>query len=213
MRKEEKWKANEIKILTEYYPTHNCSQIAEILNRSKISVESKAFRLKLKKPPEWYSNPNAKRFVPGHTKRDGYQPHNKGKKRSEWMTEDQIEKIKKTQFKKGRKPDHAVEIGSIIIRMNQYKKSYKWIKISKKEWIPLHHKIWQDTYGDIPDQYVVKFKDGNSMNVVIENLEIITKSELVEINRDSKYPMELRELIRMNNKLKKAVWQKTKSLI
>lgn len=209
-----KWTDDEVKILIKMYPDHNCTQISKHINRSVISIESKAFRLKLKKEADWLNNPNANKFVKGYAKEKGIIPHNKGKKQSDYMSAEAIEKIKGTHFKKGHKPVHASPIGSIVLRgQKDDVKPYQWIKISEKKWIPLHHKIWQEKNGKIPKNHIIIFKDSDHMNTVIDNLEMITKSELIDRNRDSKYPMELRELIRIKNQLIKKLWQRTKSLI
>lgn len=213
MKKSEdkKWSQNDVDILIDMYPNYNCGQIAEKLERTTIAVSSKAYYLKLKKPDNWNDNPNAKRFTKGHLTNKEKPPHNKGKKITEWLSADKIEKLKETQFKKGHKPKHTEPVGTIALRgQSKDAKPYQWIKVSENEWIPLHHKIWIKANGDIPDDHIIIFKDGDRYNVNIDNLQMISKTEHIERNRDSKYPIELRELIRIKNQLIKKIWQRTK---
>lgn len=37
--------------------------------------------------------------------------------------------------------------------------------------------LWEQNYGEVPDGYWVTFKDGNSENCVLENLELISRGE------------------------------------
>ena len=56
---------------------------------------------------------------------------------------------------------------------------------------------------------IISFKDKNPMNCVIENLEIITRKENMNRNTIHNYPTEVKQLIKLNSKLKKAICQKT----
>lgn len=47
----------------------------------------------------------------------------------------------------------------------------------KKHTAYLHHVIWQEHNGPVPRGHKVCFKDGNHLNVAIENLELLTNSE------------------------------------
>ena len=59
--------------------------------------------------------------------------------------------------------------------------------------------------GKIPKGMIVVFKDGNTMNCVIENLELISFSENMRINSIYRFPQEVREVIRLTGKLKRKI--------
>lgn len=211
MKNQRQWTTEEVQLLRDLYPIKSAMTIGAMINRSRTSVSSKANQLKIRKADDWATNPEAKRFFKGHMHTLNRKPHNKGKKQSDYLTEEQIKRIKQTQFKKGSKPSHTMPVGTIITRTNNLRKTYKFLKIDEKKWIFLHHKIWIEAHGEIPKGHVIAFKDKDTMNVTLENLYAISKEQHCNNNRDSKYPMELREIIRLKNKLKKEAWQRTKS--
>jgi hypothetical protein len=74
----------------------------------------------------------------------------------------------------------------------------------------VHYAPWlyRKTFGKIPKGYIVSFKDRDNMNVVPENLELITRADQAR-RMVTRYPAELRKIIRAFNKLKKKIKQKT----
>ena len=60
---------------------------------------------------------------------------------------------------------------------------YKWIRLSKSKWIELHRYNWEKKYGKAPKGYCIWFKDGNSLNPIISNLELITRAENIKRNK------------------------------
>jgi hypothetical protein len=71
-----------------------------------------------------------------------------------------------------------------------------------------HRLIWEQAYGPMPKGTIIIFKDKNRRNFALDNLEAITLKENMERNRMTKYPPELRNLIKLNNKLKKKLNEK-----
>jgi hypothetical protein len=52
---------------------------------------------------------------------------------------------------------------------------------------------------------VVRFKDGNTMHWDINNLELIGQCQNMELNTIQRYPNEVRQVIKLNNKLKRKI--------
>lgn len=74
---------------------------------------------------------------------------------------------------------------------------YVEIKIGENEWVRKHRYIYVKAHGEIPEGYVVTFKDGNSMNCEIDNLKLATYAEIMLMNRnDEKSAKSLRETLR-----------------
>ena len=114
------------------------------------------------------------RFAPGHIS------FNKGKK----MPADMYEKCKGTMFKKGNIPGNHRPVGSE--RINKY--GYIEIKVEEPtKWCLKHNVVWEQHNGKIPKGSVVIFLDGNKLNVDISNLKMITRSELLIMNRYNLY--------------------------
>ena len=122
----------------------------------------------------------------------GHETFNKGKKQEDYMSEEALRKVRATYFKKGNEPHNTKYDGAIAIRKENDKDHYyKWIRLSKSKWELLHRVIWEKENGKIPEGNVVVFKDGDSMNCTIENLEMITRIELMLRNSKAQYPEEI----------------------
>ena len=105
----------------------------------------------------------------------GNVPINKGKK----LPTDIYEKVKHTFFKKGHKFNIETEIGQVVVRKrkNRPDPPYMFIKLGHKKWELYHRHLWEQANGQIPDGHVIAFKDGNSLNCTIENLQLLTMAE------------------------------------
>nr|DAW68994.1 MAG TPA: homing endonuclease [Caudoviricetes sp.] len=111
------------------------------------------------------------RFEKGHI------PNSKGQK----MSKEQYEKCKPTMFKKGHIPKNHREIGSERIT----KDGYIEVKIEDPDvWGLKHRLIYEEHYGEIPAGYSVIFGDGDKLNCNIDNLILVSRSELLIMNRN-----------------------------
>jgi hypothetical protein len=70
------------------------------------------------------------------------------------------------------------QVGSEVIN-----DGYIIIKTSDNEWKKKHLAIWEKANGPIPKGHVVIFADGNKTNMNLDNLLLVTKQELVVMNR------------------------------
>lgn len=111
-------------------------------------------------------------------------PINKGLKQTQYMSAEAIERTKRTRFKKGGIPPNAYnEIGKIVIRQKKDgSERYKYICLAVGKWMLYHQYVWRKYYGDIPEGMVVRFKDGDSMNCDVSNLECVTMAENLRLN-------------------------------
>ena len=108
----------------------------------------------------------------------GRPPFNKGMKQSEFMNEYSIENSKKTRFKKGHEGYGGKKIGS----EKKDKDGYTLIKVDKRNWELKHRYMWKREYGEIPENSVITFADKNRSNVSLDNLLMITRSEMLVMN-------------------------------
>lgn len=108
-------------------------------------------------------------------------PVNKGKKQEEYMTKEQIEKCKKTQFKKG----HS--LNEKPIGTEKIKNGFVYIKIAPKTWKPKHFWVWEQTHEKIKENQCLMFLDGNKLNCSLENLKLISKKEMLILNLNKMY--------------------------
>lgn len=144
--------------------------------------------------------------------RKGNIPHNKGKK----MSSEIYEKCKGTMFKKEHVPINHREIGSERV----IKDGYIEIKIEEpNKWRLKHNVVYEKHYGEIPKGSVVIMLDGNKQNTDISNLKLITRSELLIMNRYGFFNKDkeltvvgsnLAQMIDTRNKAKKRFKEKNK---
>ena len=118
------------------------------------------------------------------------------------------DKYKHTFFQKGNLPHNTLHDGATTIRYNKNGVPYEFVRVSLSNWVTKKNVIWEQHNGAIPKGYVVRCKDGNSMNSAIENLELISRIENMRRNTIHNYPEEIKQVIRINSKLKKAINEK-----
>jgi hypothetical protein len=119
------------------------------------------------------------RYSPGTEFKKGLIPWNTGKKG--------IRNSPATEFKKGHLPINTKYDGCITVRRDSRGIKYKWIRISKANWKEYHRYIWEQENGPIPENHIIRFKNGNQLDVRIDNLECIQRKQnlLKNINRNT----------------------------
>ena len=110
----------------------------------------------------------------------GHVSHNKGKKQIEYMSQESIERTKKTRFKKGNKPKNYRPVGSERIT----KDGYIEVKVADpNKWETKNKIIYKQYFGDIPKGHKVIYADGNKLNNDINNLILVSDNEELIMNK------------------------------
>lgn len=136
----------------------------------------------------------------------GHTPFNKGKKQEEYMSFEAIQKSKNTRYKKGHTPHNTkTKDGVISIRKDSCGRCYKYIRLGKGVWELYHRVLWEQENGPIPSDKIVSFKDENSLNVCIENLQLITREENMYRNAKHNYPREIIPSMVLMNQIDKKI--------
>lgn len=185
--------------LINMYPDMTNSEIAGYFNTTESSVNAIAFKLRLFKSKEFHKIHSSK----GQFKK-GQIPVNKGKKQTEFMSREAIERTKASRFQKGSIPHNAVPVG--YERIN--KDGYVYIKVEGKRKLVLKHRyIWEQHNGLVPEGYNIQFKDGNRQNCDIENLYMISQSEQMKTENSfyARYPKEVQLLIQLKGALNRQI--------
>ncbi|MHB9005069.1 MAG: HNH endonuclease signature motif containing protein [Coriobacteriia bacterium] len=91
---------------------------------------------------------------------------------------------KETRFKEGQLPHNTKYDGCITTRKDKSGRQYFFIRVANAKWQLLHRYIWAKCYGDIPKGMVVRFKDGDTTNCDISNLQMVTMSDNMDLNRN-----------------------------
>ncbi|KAA6337104.1 hypothetical protein EZS27_014786 [termite gut metagenome] len=182
------WNPDRVKILKQLYNKKTNAQIAEILGVSEGAASAAAFKQGLRKTEEFKREHSSKGFFP-----KGHVPANKGKKQTEYMSEESIEKTKPTRFGKGHIPHNHKPVG--YERTNR--DGYIEIKVAEPNVFEYKHKLlWRQHNGKIPPGQNIKFKDGNKLNIRIENLYMVSKAENIRENTMQRYPDDVKKAIK-----------------
>jgi len=182
--------------VTDNYLTMPRNAMARHLGRSACFIVGEMNRQGLVVPDEV-----KQRFI--DNSRFGLEPWNKGKKQTDYMTPEAIERTKATRFQKGQKPHNTKEDMYVSLRIDS-KYAYFWIRIACANWMPLHRYIWEQMYGSIPKGNNIQFKDGDTRNTDIDNLYMVNRKQQAIHNKlgGKKVSYELRETLLIITKLK-----------
>lgn len=202
------WSDVEIAMLKKRYPNEKSEIISQDIGIQLSSVYNKAYSLGLKKSDEFLKSPasgrtngkqgSGSRFVKGHAS------WNKGMKGLQIGGQE-------TQFKPGAKPLNYRPVGSTRVSVDGYVE----IKVAEgiHQWKLLHRENWKKEHGAYPVKgMALVFKDGNKENCSIENLESISRAELMERNSFHRYPKEIALLCQMKGALQRQINKREKSL-
>lgn len=184
------------RILESNYLTIPVKKLSEMIGRSDTFVNVRLRQLGLIIPEEIIEQ----RKIDSRLKK-GHVPNNKGKK----MSAEQYEKAAHTMFKKGNLPVNTKFDGHTSIRIDSHGHAYKHIRVGQGKYELLHRKMWIDEHGPIPRGFVVAFKNGDTLDVIPENLMLISKKENMIRNSIHNYPEDIKSTIRTLSKLKKTI--------
>lgn len=144
-------------------------------------------------------------FVKGHV------PFNKGKKGSI--------KPNSGSFKPGSVPPNRKPLGSERLDTKTGHILVKVEEINPYNGQPTRYKhkhvvVWEQHHGSVPKDMVVSFVDGDKTNCSIENLELISRSMLLRLNRRgfAKCPDDLKPVLRTSVKLEVKTFEVIKEL-
>lgn len=190
------------------YPHISTSTIAKTLGRTNAMVHNKAFNLGLKKTDDFKLS--IARMNLGGIKtqfKKEQTPWNLGIKGSTGLHEN----CKKGQFKKGQATHNAKPLGYERINKDGYleRKVGDYGK-RRSNYEMVHVIIWREHFGAVPKDSIIVFKNGIKTDFDINNLECITRAELMRRNTFHRLPTELKEVIRLHNKIKRRITQHEK---
>lgn len=116
--------------------------------------------------------------------RKGRPPANKGRRQSEFCTPEKLKASRATQYQKGHRPVNELPVGTIVTGKGGYLIRKKAMEGGQwGRWEFLHRAVWEEHNGTIPDGMCIVFKDGNKQNCDIDNLMIVSRAEMVTLNK------------------------------
>lgn len=192
------WTIDQIDILINNYPDSTPEQMESVfsgmLNRRQIG--NKAKKLGLHKSESYkFEHGIGKngRIIKGHLS------WNKGLKGFNPDGEN-----RETQFKAGSIPPNHTPVGTTRIDSD----GYIYIKVEEglNKYKLLHREIWKKHYGEYPAKgMAIIFKDGNKQNCNIDNLELVTRKQLMQRNSVHNLPKEIADLIALKGSLTRRI--------
>lgn len=174
------WTPEQIEFMKKHYPNERSQDIADHLGKTYAAVVKYAQKIGINKSREFLHSDKSGRIQKGQHKcksgefKKGHNPWNAGRTG--------VRTSPKSEFKKGNLPHNTLHDGAISIRRYRCRKTgklsqYKFIRVRLGKWVPLHRHIWEQQHGNISNKHVLRFKDGNSLNCNINNLELITRAQ------------------------------------
>jgi len=115
-------------------------------------------------------------------------------------------RMKETQFRKGQHPHNWRRIGSTRISKDGYlQRKVTDTGYPPSDWVGEHILIWRTARGDVPIGHAVVFKDGDRTHIALDNLEMISRRELMARNTVHNLPGELKEVIHLKGLLNRQI--------
>ncbi len=205
------WTPEEDAILRALYPTLTALEIAGRLGLGISAIYYRATKLGLAKSSEWIAERTRQAMRnPDHGGRraqfkPGQDAWNKGKHYQPGG------RCIETQFKPGRPPELArnyLAIGSERISKDGYlerKVSDDQRVAPAQSWRAVHILLWEGANGPLPRSHAVVFKDGDKRHIAIDNLELVTRAELMRRNSVHRHGPEVAQLSRLRGVLVRAI--------
>lgn len=118
-------------------------------------------------------------------------------------------------FKKGNVPKNQVPIGTEVLDTLGYKKRKvrEGARPASRNFDFVHVLLWEKHHGQVPSGHAIVFINGDKTDIRIQNLECISRRELMRRNnRWKRYPDEVNALISMKGALTRRIRTRSNDL-
>lgn len=200
------WTAKEVEQLTELYADTPMPELVRLFGRARCAIYGKASMLGLARSEEFMASEHACRLRaednPGieHRFKAGQTPWNKG------LSFDCGGRSVETRFAPGSMPHNNVPVGTERVTDDGIRqRKVRDDGPAHRRWKSVHSLIWEEAHGEIPPGHLVVFRDRNTKNIQLDNLELVSRAENMRRNTIHRYPPELKSTIRQLSKLKRAI--------
>lgn len=200
------WTKDEDDILRRRYPHESTDSIAADMGRSTSSIYARVASLGLHKSDSFLAQKrteNAQKLNDlgaQHRFQPGLVPWNAGRRFVSGGRS--IE----TRFKPGQKPHTWRPIGTERLTKEGYlERKVRDTCVTKNDYKPVHHIVWEEAGREMPPGHVLAFKDGNKRNFALENLELLTRKQLMARNTIHNYGPEVAQLAQLRGAIKRQI--------
>lgn len=179
------WTDSDKEFLIREFPNVDTQALADKMDRTYSSISGMAYVMGLKKS-EKYMKEVQERTVKNLTEKGKANRFKKGQRSWNKGMKGVYFGGRETQFKPGQRPHNWKPLGSERITSDGYIEfKYKDERKATSNYMLKHRFIWEQVHGEIPEGYVLNFKDGDSLNCEIDNLMLVSMVENLKTNRFS----------------------------
>lgn len=204
-----RWTPAEDELMRSRYPTTRAQDIADALGRPISQVYSRAKVIGLSKSAEWIAEPTRiamRRKDHGGRKTQfsaGHETWNKGQHYTAGG------RSKETRFQPGQKPHTWRPIGTERVTKDGYlQRKVGDTRCTRRDYRFVHHLVWEAAGRMIPKGFSLCFVDGDRRNFALDNLELVSRADLMRRNTVHRLPEPLKEVIRMRAGICKRITMK-----
>lgn len=183
--------------IKEEYLTKALNQLSREVNATSSRIKRFLKRNGLKIPEEIL-----KKRIQDSYKKPGHTPYNTGLKQKDYMSAEAIKRSAQSRFKKGGIPPNTLKLNTIVQRKDSNGKLYAYIKTAKG-FESYQRYLWEKNFGKVKENHIISFKDNDTNNFDLQNLEMISKEENMLRNSKSDFPKEIIPTLVLINRIKK----------
>lgn len=200
------WQDWEIEVVRAVYPYVSTAKLADAMGCTRDQIYRLADRLALKKTAAYLASPDACRmrrgdklgaafrFKPGHATWNKGTRYVAGGRSAE------------TRFKPGTRPHTWRPIGSERVSKEGYlQRKIADTGCTRRDYVGVHHLVWRLHGLEVPAGHALVFRDGDKRNFDINNLELISRRELMSRNTVHRLPKELALVVQLKGAVQRQI--------
>lgn len=214
MTRRRPWTDADRDLVRRHYADMPTAELAARLNRSIKTVYTVAYKLGLRKSDTYFAaglggrtgdgRGAATRFQPGHVTWNKGTRYIAGGRSAE------------TRFRAGQIPHTWQPVGTYRVRKDlsggYLEQKMTDTRCTRRDWIAVHRMVWEAAHGPIPPNHVVAFRPGRKSivleEITLDALELVSRQEMIRRNTIHRYPVELRQNIKLLARAKKLINKK-----
>ena len=212
------WSADDDALLRQRYPDEPTAVLAALLRRSPESTYHRAKVLGITTSAAYLASPAACRIGTAATPagiatrfKPGQVPPNKGMRRPGWHRG----RMRETQFQPGVRQGVAQRLYKPIGSERVSQDGYLERKVNddlplQARWRAVHLIEWEAVHGRIPAGHALIFKNGDKRDIRLDNLELLTRADLMRRNTIHNLPQPLVETIQLLGRVTRTIRRRTR---
>ena len=204
------WTDTQLATLRARYTDERTDRIAADLELAITTVYRKAHALGLRKSAAFLAGPDSACIKPGERRgrsgefKPGHSTWNKGTHYTAGG------RSAETRFKPGQRGTKHAPIGAERVMDGYRQRKVTDTGYPPRDWVPVHVLLWREHRGEIPDNHVVRFLDGDKTHITLDNLELISRADLMRRITRHNLPKPLADVIALRAALNRKISQLTR---